>query len=123
MRASLEHDEQVAVFDLLRANEAKFPLLRLIFAVPNGGHRNVVVASKLKAEGVKRGVSDICVPIPQPPYHGAFIEMKAGKNKLTKEQRDFLDAVKKLGYATAVCYNSQEAITYIQCYLGIKLTK
>lgn len=124
-RASLEHDEQVAVFDLLRANEAKFPLLRLIFAIPNGGHRNIVVAGKLKAEGVKKGIPDIYIPIPHVvcAYHGAFIEMKAGKNKPTKEQQDFLIAVEKLGYATAVCYDSQDAIIFIESYLGIKLTK
>ena len=30
-----------------------------LFAVPNGGQRNVVVASKLKAEGVRAGVADL----------------------------------------------------------------
>src|SRR5690554_7178377 len=33
---------------------------------PNGGHRNVVVASKLKAQGVKRGVPDIVI-VDRPP--------------------------------------------------------
>jgi len=30
-----------------------------VFAIPNGGLRNVVVAKKMKAEGVKAGVPDL----------------------------------------------------------------
>lgn len=116
-----EHLEQVALFDLLRANESRHPELKWIFAVPNGGSRHPVVAGKLKAEGVKRGVSDICIPIARQGYHGAFIEMKFGKNKLTPEQKEFHEFLESSGYKPFVAYSSREAQSAIEGYLGIKL--
>lgn len=53
-----EHAESVQLMQLVRLHENKHPELRWLFAVPNGGHRNKVAASKLKAEGVKPGVPD-----------------------------------------------------------------
>jgi hypothetical protein len=122
-----EHLEQVAVFDLIRANEAKYPFLKWIFAVPNGGSRHPAVAGKLKAEGVRRGISDIVIPIPMRDgpkiSFGAFCELKVGKNKCTPEQTEFLAFVAAKGYTTGVCYGADEAIQFIEKYLGVKLQK
>ncbi len=123
-----EHEIQVAVFDVLRLNEAKYTSLKWIYAVPNGGSRHPAVAGKLKAEGVKRGISDICIPFPSAkfanayePYFGAYIEMKAGKNKPTLEQKEFLEFAESAGYKTAICYSSDEALDFIEDYCGFKL--
>lgn len=43
-----EHYEQVALFDWARQAEGRFPELGLLFAVPNGGARNVVTGTRLK---------------------------------------------------------------------------
>lgn len=43
-----EHNEQVALFDWARQAEGRFPELGLLFAVPNGGARNVVTGTRLK---------------------------------------------------------------------------
>lgn len=118
-----EHLEQVALFDLIRANEARYPMLAWVFAVPNGGSRHPAVARKLKAEGVRRGISDICVPIARKGYHGAFIEMKYGKNKLTSEQTAFHKFLEDGGYFTATAYGSQDAQRQIEEYLEIALCK
>lgn len=125
-----EHEIQVAVFDVLRLNESKYPFLKWIYAVPNGGSRHPAVAGKLKAEGVKRGISDICIPFPclhsfrEPTglcCRGAYIEMKAGKNKPTPEQKEFLEFVQKAGYKADVCYSAKDALDVIEDYCGIKL--
>ncbi len=124
-----EHEIQVAVFDVLRLNESKYPFLKWIYAVPNGGSRHPAVAGKLKAEGVKRGISDICIPFPNTPlnaehspkYSGAYIEMKAGKNKPTPEQKEFLDFIETQGYKGIVARSSDEALDFIEYYCGIKL--
>lgn len=118
-----EHLEQVALFDLLRANESRHPEFKWIFAVPNGGSRHPAVAGKLKAEGVKRGVSDICIPIARQGFHGAFIEMKFGKNKLTPEQKAFHQFLQDGGYLTGVAYTSYEAQKVIEGYLEVTLCK
>lgn len=122
-RQSPEHDAQVALFDVLRLNERRYPQLAFIFAVPNGGLRNPITARDLKREGVKAGVSDICIPIASRGYGAAWIEMKAGKNKCTPEQLAFLNFVSGQNHASKICYSDLEAIEFIEWYLKIELER
>jgi len=84
-----EDKEQSALFQWRDQFVEKEPLLALLFHIPNGGHRHVSVAMRLKRQGVKKGVWDLNLPVPSGFNHGLWIEMKAGKNKLTPEQVDF----------------------------------
>lgn len=56
------------------------------WAVPNGGFRDARTASKLKAEGVKPGVSDLMIL-----WRGRLIciEMKTAKGRMSPEQVDW----------------------------------
>ena len=67
-----EHDEQVSLFQWAGIAVFKFPELNCMFAIPNGGLRNPVVARKLKAEGVKSGVSDIFLSVARGGYHNLY---------------------------------------------------
>ena len=120
-RGQAEHDEQVRFFQTLDLNLLTFPYLKWIYAIPNGGQRHVAVAAKLKAEGVKSGVSDICVPIPKGPYNGLYIEMKAGKNTLSANQKEFRDFVISQGYHFIAAWSAIDALTGLQDYLGVTL--
>ena len=51
---------------------------------------------------------------------GLFIEMKFGKNTLTKEQKEFKEAMDAEGYQTATCLTFQIARDVIIDYLGIE---
>jgi hypothetical protein len=82
---SSEHDEQVNLFHWADIMSPQYPELALLHAIPNGGKRNINVARKLKEEGQKAGVPDICLPVPRGEYHGLYIEMKYGRNKPTPE--------------------------------------
>ena len=81
-----EHDEQAALFEWATWHTSQCPELGLLFAIPNGGHRHPVVAARLKAEGVRAGVPDICLPVARKGYHGLFVELKFGRNKPTPAQ-------------------------------------
>lgn len=116
-----EHDQQVKVFNVLRLNEAALPEIAFIYAIPNGGARHPAVAGKLKAEGVKKGVCDICIPIPNAAYHGAYLEMKYGKNKPTNEQKEFMAFVERRGYKVGLAYSAEEALDFIANYLQVNL--
>ena len=109
-----EHQIQKAYFDWARLH----PAARRAFAVPNGGARNIVVASKLKAEGVRKGVLDICLPLACGDAHGLWIELKAGYNKMTPEQVQEADALVADGYAVAVCWDTLAAIDITKRYLA-----
>ena len=118
-----EHIQQSLLFDILRLNEQKYPYLKYIFAVPNGGARHPATAAKLKREGVKKGVWDIFVPIVLKNHPGMFIEMKYGRNTLTDEQKEFSGFASAGGYKMAVCYSALDAIKEIENYLKIRLSK
>jgi len=109
-----EHDEQATLFAIASYR----PELRWMFAIPNGGYRTKATAGKMAAEGVKAGIWDVFVPIPSNGYHGLFIEMKFGRNKLTELQQEFFDYATQQGYCCKVAYSAEEAIEIIDEYLG-----
>ena len=112
----LEHNLQAAC---VRWFDLQFPhLAKLLFAIPNGGKRNIVTAVKLKAEGVRAGVWDMFLALPTKHYAGLFIEMKVGKNKLTKAQEEFGDKMTRQGYFCVVCYNLDQFMDAIESYLS-----
>jgi len=121
----LEHDEQASVFTWASWNFSAMPELRLMFAIPNGGHRNLLVAKKMKAEGVKPGIPDIFLPVARGGFHGLFVEMKTasrkpvkgGKGGLSDVQCEWIGDLRNQGYKVAVCYGRDEAILEITNYL------
>lgn len=118
-----EHTEQCAVIQWARLHEERYPALKLLFAVPNGGYRNKVTAIKLQEEGVKSGVPDLLLPIARKRVYstwaGLAIEMKDGKNKTTPNQDWWLQSLSDYGWCTQVCHSADEAIKAISEYLGI----
>ena len=113
-----EHDEQATLFAIASYR----PELRWMFAIPNGGQRNKIVAARLKQEGVKKGVPDLMLCLPTDKYHGLFIEMKFGKNKMTPEQQEFFDYATQQGYCCRVAYSADEAMKIIDEYLGSEVS-
>jgi hypothetical protein len=81
----LERRHQVALIKWVRAVKDVYPVLNLLYAVPNGGYRNIYVARKLKAEGVRAGVADLCLPAARRGYHGLYLEMKSEEGVATSE--------------------------------------
>jgi hypothetical protein len=116
-----EHAQQTALFcwSSLPETRAVYPELSLMFAVPNGGERSARVAANLKAEGVKAGVLDICLPVARGPWHGLFLEMKWGSNKPTVEQLWFASELAKQNYYTRVAYSFQAGKEELIKYLNL----
>lgn len=119
-KAGTEHAHQAAIFCWCneQVQNGNYPMLKWMHAIPIGGQRNKVTASRLKAEGVKRGIWDIFLPCPTAIFHGLYLEMKKpGKGRLTDEQKIFREHVEPLGYYFAVCYSWLEAKDAIVKYL------
>jgi len=102
-----EHQVQKAIAQYLDLRKVCW------FAVPNGGQRNKIVAAKLKAEGVKAGVPDICVIHDGQVY---FLEVKkpktanSGKGTLSKPQKEFIARIEEAGGEVAVVYSVADVI-------------
>lgn len=139
----LEHQESVALIQWRNVSLGKYPDLEALIHIPNGGKRNIRVAQKLKAEGTRPGVSDYLLPVarkvcytvtytvsglkgnirstdPSPlrsEYHGLWIELKAGKNKPTDPQYEWLYMMRDQGYAAHWCVGWFEASEMLKAYL------
>ena len=92
-----EDTEQINVVQWAGWNMNRYPELKWLHHVPNGGSRNKQEAVKFKQMGVKAGVSDLCLPYPKGIYCGLYIEMKYGDGRQT-------------------CYSAEEAVKVIEEY-------
>ena len=131
-RTPSEHEEQVALFKWAEYASGRWPVLALLFAIPNGGLRPArertdkrgrrvrysVEGQKLRAEGVKDGVPDLCLPAPSGPFHGLYIEMKTRTGSASQVQRQWLAALNRQGYYAEVCHGWEQARRVIEDYLG-----
>lgn len=108
---------QVALVRMAALHEGKYPQLRLLFAVPNGGWRNKVVAAKLKAEGVKSGVPDLLLPVPMGQYAGLAIEMKSATGTISPEQKLWIADLRACGWQAEICRGWEAAWDVLRCYL------
>ena len=67
----------------------------LFFHIPNGELRDKRTAGKLKSMGVVAGVHDLIVIKKNEIF---FIELKVGKNTLSKPQKIFHEKLAKMGF-------------------------
>lgn len=115
-----EDTEQINVIQWAKWNERKYPELKWLHHIPNGGSRNKMEAVKLKQMGVKAGVADLSLPYPKGIYCGLYIEMKFGNNRQQETQKEFLSDMEKAGHFVATCYSAEEAVNVIEAYLKLR---
>lgn len=111
--AASEHDLQRAFFDWAKMH----PEARRAYAIPNAAKRSPRLAAYMIAEGLRKGVLDIHLPLPRGGCAGLWIEMKAGKNTPTPEQAQEAERLARDGYAVLVCWDAVKAIEVTQNYL------
>ena len=88
-----EHSEQVGFINWFRARYPKV----LIFAIPNGEKRSISVATRLRAEGVTRGIPDLFVP------PNLWIEMKrVTGGRLSPDQKKVISYLESVGHTVIV---------------------
>ena len=95
-----ESGHQEALFSWAAYNVGRMPELEYMHHIPNGGKRDKATAIAPRGE-----------------YHGLYIELKAGSNTTTQNQRSWLKFLRQQGYYTAVCYGWQLAADLIERYL------
>jgi hypothetical protein len=119
-----EEQEQIYLFQLI-ADEylRKYPDLGLLHAIPNGGYRAKRTAARMKAAGLKAGVSDLFLPVARGSFHGLYIELKVGKNKCTPLQQTWIDDMRKQGYKAEVHYGAMAALGELLEYLRLPPTR
>ena len=97
---STEHSHQAGFVTWFRT---KYPGT-LIFAIPNGGKRDIVTAKKLQMEGVTPGVPDLFVPELR-----LWIEMKKPGGRLSEAQKSMIEYLEGIGHTVIVAYGARDA--------------
>lgn len=116
VRIPLETEEQQALFQWVGYQLKQYPELELLYHISNEGRRN---PRRAKAEGIKAGVPDLCLPVPRGNNHGAYIEMKRRKGgRITQEQIAWMERLKAQGYAVACCAGWEPAAKFLLDYLN-----
>ena len=122
-----EDGHQLALFCWAALNFEKYPELRYMFHIPNGGFRHKAEAAKLRAMGVKSGVPDVCLPVRRGIYPAFFVELKKpaknGKSggRLSDNQKDvWIPYLKSQGFAVAVAIGWEDARDKVISYLEWK---
>jgi VRR-NUC domain len=112
-----EQGHQTALFAWMADNLHLYPELRWAFHIPNGGIRDPITASRMRAMGLKAGVPDIFLPVTRRQKHGLFLEMKIERGKLSDNQNDWIDILRMYNYEVAVCYGWEAARDFLIEYL------
>lgn len=119
-----ESQEQQLLFEWAALSAGKWPELALMYHIPNGGSRSKAEAGRFRAEGVKSGVPDICLPAARGGYHGLYIELKRVKGgRVSPAQQGWISALRDQGYYACVCKGWDDAAGVIKKYLENKIEK
>lgn len=85
------------------------------YAIPNGGSRDIITASKLKAEGVRAGVPDL--EFWRNQGRTMRMEVKNGTSgQLSPSQKDMHARLKADGHHVTLCRSLVEAIETIKAF-------
>lgn len=106
-----EADEQIAVVDYCDLHDIP------VFHIPNGGKRNRYEAAHLKRQGVKPGIPDLCIPMPNKNHHALYIEMKQKGGHISQLQTEWIMRLRDYGNAAFVCFGADNAIACIESYI------
>lgn len=105
-----EHEEQR---ELVKWFRQTFKSVR-IFAIPNGGARNIATATRLKVEGVSAGVPDLYIPA----WH-LWLEMKRQKGRrVDPAQKDWINYLEGIGDMVLICKGAEHAKESILAYVA-----
>lgn len=100
-----ESDLQIALMRWCETQMSKFPELKWIHHISNGGRRDSREAMSLKSQGVKAGVLDLHLPVSRGGFHGLMLELKRPGSKCkppSKEQIEYISFLEEQGYCTIV---------------------
>ena len=113
-----EHVIQSQVFRWAELQSGVHPELRLLFAIPNSGKRSYALASYMRAEGLRAGFPDMCLPLGRGGFNALYLELKAEGGKVSDRQREWHEALRKRGNCVEVCRGFEATIDILSRYLA-----
>ena len=121
-RAEPEFQMQAALFAWARlpAVLAKYRGIDLLEGSMNGVKLSAAQAGKAKAAGMLKGAHDVTLPVARGGFIGLSIELKAGKNMPTDEQKDYANRLLDEGWKVLFIWDDWTlAKDEIEAYLAL----
>ncbi len=125
-KSNSEEGHGKALLCWAQQNIEKYPELKWLTHIPNGGYRDKITANNLKASGVKSGVPDYLLLVKRNKYACLWIELKKpvkdGKRAgiVSDEQKEWITQANESGHAAVVAYGWEHARDLIVFYLEMK---
>ena len=115
-RRYIEDNLQMELISLAR----KHPICKdYLFHIANERRCSMQEGVRLKAKGVKRGVSDLFLAYPVGNLAGFFIELKSPGKRPSEHQQEFMTLMQNAGYRVAWFCTVEKAWSAILEYLDI----
>lgn len=90
---------------------------RLLVSIPNEGIRTPRNASRMKAEGLNPGVSDLVLFHPKAAKPPVFLECKTDSGRQNRTQKGFEKAVTEAGYTYRIFRDLDTFMDIVNDYL------
>lgn len=114
--------EQERLFIWADLHKWKWPELENLYHIPNEGKRSKRTGARLKRQGLKSGVPDLCLPVARCGCHALYIEMKRMKDgRPTKDQLDWINRLTQQGNMALVCQGWEQAAEVMEAYMEGRL--
>jgi hypothetical protein len=126
-RQDLEHPEQVALFAWANdpATLALHPELDALYAIPNWfGQRTAQQGMRAKAEGRRKGMLDVCLPVSRrlvdgKLYGACYIELKSLNGSVREAQQEWIQRLRARGNFADVAHSAGAAQALLLFYLSL----
>lgn len=121
-----EDQLQIAVVNLLRHSGLLFTATANGAFLQGNAQQRAIRGKRMKDHGVSNGVPDLLI-FDRPfkswgvdsHYSGLAIELKAGKNKATPDQLQWIEGLRRCGWRAEVCCGIDEVLALLRdCYPG-----
>lgn len=89
----------------------------MLYHNANEGIRLGGQGRRIKREGLRKGVADLCLSVPRKGYGALYIEMKKPGGRISPEQKQWGENAIKHGNLWIVCYSLDEFEKAINDYL------
>lgn len=116
----LQHQINVFRWSKQPSIRSRWPELALLFHIKNETTEGVKQVAVDRASGVKKGVPDLCLPVPRGDYHGLYIEMKTERGRTSEAQDWWGGKLSEQGYFWEVCHGWESAARVLEWYLNLK---
>lgn len=110
---------QQAIVKWARFQACTLPELQLLYAVPNGANVSTPNRIRLVAEGLRKGIPDLHLPIARGEFNSLYIEVKTEKGKLSKDQEEMFNQLELFGNKVVIVRSLFQGIHVLTTYLSL----